>query len=529
MKQSILLLVTLAAALCYQSCYEDKGKYDYLPVNSVTIEATIPLTAYLGETFRFMPTITFEDPTDTTGFEYWWENKGNMGLLNHHEIICEGRELQFVPPLVGSQTVQLCVRETRTGYITTQNFSINGASRYAKGWLILREEAGESKLSFVLPERSVPGDNASARVYTPYVDLYGQLFPGVPLGTGPVAIRQGFSGRGIGSIFYILQANESACFNGVSYQRELLLSQEFIGGVPAGLSPRDYYQNNYANMLVNADGTVYYRSPFNGSYTDFFTYSFANFPMEYRGEPLKIDRVIPAVAFYSFFFAILDTEHKRFLWVYAGHATTGGGMLPAPSFTLPGEYLDYNDTGDAEILYTAFYNEALVGSQGQTYNITLYRRDGNVYVQRCRGTGGQQLTVLPATQPLYDFLNDAFSGKDYVSSGTRYYQLETRTYLFFATGNNLYWYDHLGKTTRLFYTFPAGSEVLKMDSNPQESELGVVLTSGKFVTLNIEDSRLMESDNKLYEIDLPGTIVDMEYKFPALNSYQNRASGSSWD
>jgi hypothetical protein len=529
MKKHLLLIGIVLGAFCQQACYEDKGNYDYLPVNKVTITlSSSALNANMGDTLYFTPTITFADPdTNPDDFEYWWEYTGNLSLLGHREVICEGRELRFVPRLVGSQNVQICVREKSSKTITTAIMTINGGSVYVKGWLILREEGGESKLTYVRPDRSVPGDLTSERVYVPYIDLYGQLFPGESLGSGPIVLRQAFSGRGIQTVFYVIQENESACFNGVSYAREIKLAQEFIGGAPAGFAPRDYYQGHYSNMVLNADGTVYFRSPYYGSNTDFFTYSFANFPMEYQGRLLKIDRIIPSMAERIFFHAVYDRENKRFLWVYAGQSTTGGSLLPA-DFTASGEYLDYNNTGDAEILYSSFYNQMASGFNGQAQNITLYTRGGNTYVQRCRGTGGQMLSVVTSI-PVEDIQHALFSGQAYLSPDTKYYQLKTRTYLFFATGNQLYWYDHLAGTTHLFYTFSAGDEVIDMDSNPQESELGVVLTSGKFVTLNIENDRLMGADNKIYEIAIPGRIVDLEYKFPTMGAYTGRTSANNWD
>jgi hypothetical protein len=530
MKKNLLLLGIVAGSLCYQACYEDKGHYDYVPVNKVTI--TMPaytMNAYLGETFRCTPTITFANPADTTGFEYWWEYTGNMGLHPRREEICRGKELQFMPSLVGSQNVQLCVREIRSDVITISSLSLNVGSRYARGWLILREEGGESKLSFILPDRSVPGDNTTERVYVPYLDLYGELFPGESLGRDPVALRQAFSQRGIQTIFYVLQGDESVCLNGASYQKEVLLSQEFIGGPPAGLAPRDYYQGNYANMLLNADGTVYYRCPYYGANTDFFTYSFANFPMEHQGRVLKIDRIIH-MAEYTYFFAVYDRENNRFWWIYSGYARTGGSLLPA-EITAEGEYLDFNDLSGKEILYSAFHNELLSGSTPFADNITLYSKEGKVYVQRCKGSTGQNLTILTGI-PVTDVIHRAFPNPEYLAASTCYYQLKTRTYLFFATGNQLYWYDHLSNVVHAFYTFPAGEEVLKMATNPQESELGVLLKSGKFLTLDIVNEHLMEPGNKLYEITIPGDrVVDMEYKFPTIGAYRtlSRTSASNWD
>jgi hypothetical protein len=517
MKKSLLLIGIVAGAFCYQACYEDKGNYDYLPVNKVTITMPYILNANMGDTLHFTPLITFADPADTTGFEYWWEYMGNDGLLDHYEVICEGQELRFVPRLVGLQVVQFCVKELRSGTITIATLSVEGGSIYTRGWLILREEDGESKLSYVRPDRSVPGDVTSERVYVPYIDLYGQLFPGESLGDGPIALRQAFSTSGIQNILYVIQENEPVCLNGISYAREIRLAQEFIGGTPAGFAPRDYFQGDYSSMVLNVDGMVYYRCPYYGPYTDFFTYSFANFPMEYQGRVLKIDRIVPSMADRAYFFAIYDKENKRFLWVYADNEITNGSLLPA-DIIADGPYLDYNNVGDSEILYSAFYNEEIDGWSGVAYNITLYAKDGNVYVQRCRGACEMQLSIVTSL-PINEVRHAPFSGQAYLSPDTKYYQLKTRTYLFFATGNQLYWYDHLTGTTRLFYTFFAGEEIVDMASNPQESELGVVLNSGKFITLDIINDHLMDTDNKIYEIAIPGRIVDVEYKLPNFSTY----------
>ncbi|GHT67267.1 hypothetical protein AGMMS50239_30130 [Bacteroidia bacterium] len=521
MKKIYFLLGLIVCSFIFGGCYEDLGHYDYLPVNKVTITMPLtPLSAVMGDTLKYTPSIKFANPDDTLGFEYWWVYMGTYSLLDHYEKICDGRELRFVPRLVGAQTIALCVREIRSGFITVASIDVNGGSVYTKGWLILSEgDAGKSILSFIRPDREVSGNTANERVYIPYLDVYSKLYPADNLGTGPVAIRQAFSMRGIGNIFYVLQKNESVCLNGVSYKKEIKLSEEFVGGAPADLDPVDYYHGNFSSMIMNLDGTIYYRSPYYGNNTDFFTYSFANFPMEYQGRKLKIDRIIPSVAEVCFYFAVYDKENKCFLWVYAGGSTGGGTMLKATFTAESAEYLDYNNTGNAEILYSSFYNE----TADVAYNITLYSRNGELYVQRCRGESRRNITVFPATgEALTEVQNDVFPNKINIAPNTKYYQLKTRPYLFFATGGTVYWYDHLSKEVYAFYTF-AGDEVVDMSSNPQESELGVLLKSGKFVTLDIVNEHLKDTNNKLYEIVIPGSrMVDLDYKFPDYYSYISR-------
>ncbi|MDR0765553.1 MAG: hypothetical protein LBF09_01270 [Odoribacteraceae bacterium] len=521
-----ILTIALAVGLACQACYEDKGHYEYLPVNEISVvDFPSTLDASMGDTLVYMPKFSFADPGDTTGFDFWWEYKGLYDELGYHEVICHGRELRFAPRLIGSQRVQLCARETRVGVITTFSMYINGGSAYSKGWLVLREENNETKLSYIRPERSVKGDVTSRRVYSPYPDIREKLFPGEITGRGPLALRQILGSGSVGSAFYIIQQDETACFNGLSYKKEILLASEFLGGTPAGLDPRDHFQGGYASLILNADKTIYYRG---ANPSSFFVNTFANFPMKRQGEVVHVDRIIPAAAGISYFFALIDGENKRFLWVYTGNLVNGGSMLLAPPVALDGEHLDYNDISGVEILYSAFHDEGSSGSDRTARNITLYKRDGKTRVQRCKGTA-TLYTIMPDAYPLSDFENNAFPGEQYIDGNTEYYQLKTRAYLFFVTGSNLYWYDHLTRAVHLFYTLPAGAAVVKMASNPQESELGVALSNGKFIILGIENDQLATTAARLFEIDLPGRIVDMDYKFPNESSYTGRTATSNWD
>jgi hypothetical protein len=536
MKRNILL--GILACLCYWSCFEDEGTYNYgdFPVNKVTISTspTVALLAVMGDTFRYSPKITFENTEDTLGFEYWWELRGGTKL----EIVCNTRELIYLPRAMGNQSLQICVKETRSGIITSAGITINAAgTECIKGWLILSSDEGESKLSFVRPDRSIPGNYTSERNNVPFLDLYNRIFPNESLGRNPIALRQAYSNsysadpevEAIKNVFYVLQENESVCLHGSSYEKKILLANEFTGGTPAGFAPLDYYHGQYSSMVLNADGKVYYRSPPTGISSFFFTYSFANFPMEYEGKVLIIDRILRAKAERCYHFAVYDKENKRFLWIYAGSVRGNGTILRAnPAYNAAGTFLDYNNTGDAEIIYTVLFNERASGLSSAVDLFTLYSKEGDTYAQKSTSSMGQN--TLPTALPVAAGLtltateNKVFSGKAFITPDTKYYMLKTtRGYLFFATGGTLYWYQFSTNITYPFYTF-AGDEVIAMSSNPVESELGVLLKSGKFVTLNIAGDHLTSTDDHLlYEIDIPGDkMIDLDYKFDTYAAYLAR-------
>jgi hypothetical protein len=513
--KKIFLFGILFCSAWFWGCYNDKGHYDYLPENTVVISFPYIPPAVVGDTLRFSPRLTFRNPDDTTGFEYWWERVDNGTLANpntaHHEIICEGRELVYLPKK-GQQILQFCAKELRSGVTFYSTITINGSSLYRKGWLILTENEGVSGLSFILADRAIPGNTSSERKYVPYLDFWKNLFPDEELGRNPVALGQAYSGSDpITCLVYVLQGNNgSVCLDGFFFQKELLLSKEFLGGAPDNLNPVAYIQGGNSSMLMNGDGTVYHRVTENGGFDNFFTDQFPNFPVQHEREVLTIDRIIPGFLSEQPLYMLYDRTNHRFLWI-----DSNVGILRSSHIeSLPTGSLDYNHTGDAFIHYSALYNE---GSY-LVSNITLYEQQGEIYVQRCEARAAYS---PPYTVTINGIQKNLFPEKNLVTSTTRYWQLKTRPYLFFATGNRLYWYDHLTGTVHLYYTLDAGDEVVKMGSNPQESELTVLSKSGKFIALDILNEHLMGTANKIYEVQIPGEkMVDMLYRYADYFSFR---------
>ena len=84
---------------------------------------------------------------------------------------------------------------------------------------------------------------------------------------------------------------------------------------------------------------------------------------------------------------------------------------------------------------------------------------------------------------------------------------------------------YIAGITKDFYVLPQGVEVVKMDGNPQESELGVLLDNGTFIILNIENEMLYSSE-KIYELNDLGIGIDLMYKYPNWIDYLFRNSYS---
>lgn len=511
-QQVISLFVTFLFML--QGCYEDKGNYDYISSNELKITLNpINRKGFLGEPYIYYPEIEFLDKSDTMGFEYWWEYKGTSSEYTY-DTLCLGRELNFIPTQTGYINMRLCVLELSTGVITSQDLQIQVESPYAKGWLILTEKEGRSALSFIRPGYEEIGSE-KMRIYTPYQDIYQQLFPEDNLGQHPYRLKQILISGGC--MVLLMQDNNPIYLDGNTYHKIMTMDKEFVEEVyPENFVVKDVFYGQGQDLLLSESGKLYSRSYRN---YNFFSAAFANIPVEYDGKLLNIDQFIYTMPTLAQFMGLYDKENKRVLWAITW--ATEQGSIFSSNIMVPSDqsYVDLNDLDSYELIYGGSYGAAIVGGGGSATVIMLLKDQyGSIKLQK-------QLVQLAFPYPtIVDVMNieeKDFSGSDYISDETIYYTLETRPYLFFATKNVLYWYDIETGKTKDFYYFQEGEEVVEMSSNPQESELGVLLKNGKFVILNIVNDKLYSSE-KMYELSNLGTGVSLMYKYPDYTNYSNR-------
>lgn len=522
-----ILFISLLACLSLQSCYEDKGNYDYLPSNEVTINMNPPSTnAYLGETYSYTPEITFQNTPGANDFEYWWELV-SLGTRNvgRQDVVSTGTQLNYLPRTTGNQGIQFCVKEVKTGVITRSSLTITAQAPYEKGWMILSKMPGNiSSLSYVRPGYTALEGGEKQRTYTDFPDFYARTYPDNVLGTNPICIRQVLTGNSSNttvSALYVLQ-DESVCLNGNSYAKEILMKDEFLGGTPPNFKPVDYYQGTYNSVALDASGKLYFRYPPLGGDTPLFTYQFPNFPMQYNGTELKADQLFPGT--FSLFFGAYDKANKRILWIRGSLNGKGGEVLtrtfsPVPSIP---EWLDVDALGNAEIIYAGSYQE--FANNAVIFN--LYQRDTAVYAQYFQAmspASGSAFRYGPVT-------NTPFPSPELITPTTKYYNHRSRAgSLFLGVENKLYAYDITAKIIPavLYYTFPAGETVVDMSTNPQESELGVITIDGGgnsfFYTFNVAVPILPQT-TYIYRTTVPGVALDLEYKYASYAGYQLRTN-----
>lgn len=523
-QQTLLFMMTL---FVLQSCYEDKGNYNYIASSKLNITLKPEnKKAFLGEPYIYYPKIEFLEGTDTTKFEFWWEFTGTLSE-GGYDTLCIGRELNFIPQQIGYLWAQLCVRELTTGIITSAKVQLQIESPYAKGWLILTENSGKSSLSYVRPGYVFNEKGEKIREYKEYRDIYQKLYPNDNLGEKPYKLKQIMNSQA--SMILVLQDNNPLYLDGSTYQKIMTMNKEFVGeNYPDRWNIKDFFYGTGQDMVLGKSGEVYSRNYMQqGEYQPFFSCAFANIPVQYEGKLLKIEQFIYTMPSQAYFFGLYDAENKRILWPITG-GTEIGSILAANMNVESGKlFVDLNNLGIYKLLYGGAYEAGNISgaNRGATVILLLKDNDNNIKIQ-------EQLVVVPWPYPIaVDVMNvhlKNFSGANYITTNTCYFMLETRPYLFFATNNKLYWYDIIAGITKEFYTFSSGDEIIEMSSNPQESELGILLKSGTFIIMNIQNEKLYASE-KIYELSGLGTGISLMYKYPTYTSYNARTSSTHAD
>lgn len=526
MKANALIAAALAC-ICLQGCYKDKGNNDYkvsgFPALTVTV-SDAALTAYMGEEFSYTPTVTSDKPGGVDDFEYWWElTSRNKKSAESRQVVSQGLQLNYMPQGRGEQTVQLCVREKSTGRISYHSIKLQVYTNIEKGWLVLSKGAsGNSMLSFVQPGY----DASQKRVYRAYPDVYASSYPNDPLGSNPIAIRQCLTGKSVEgspmSAVYVIQ-DETVCLDGASYEKVIKMEDEFVGGTPAGFQPVDYYQNTYTGLVLDKSGKVYVRYIDGGGQgAVMFTDRFPGMPMSYNGEQIKADRIIPSNFIVTT--AVYEKEKNRILFIKGANQKGGDVLVRTVSgVTFTADMLDVADMTGVELVYSGSWSEQQIAA----WYIMLYRKNSKYFAQTFKAT-----TTASSLNFRYDMPVTCveFPDPSLITPDTKYYN--TRNWnrtgpLFIAAGNKIHMYDlaKMAAAPALYYTLPEGESVVDMSSNPQESELGVVTkdASGKsyFYTFNIVVPVQTQS-TCIYRTEIPGTAVDLEYKYSNYIGYQVR-------
>lgn len=144
MKRNIVCLFMMVVAFVLTSCYDDKGSYDYQPINEVAIDGLGEglSVIYKRDTIRITPRLTFTlDSVNMNRYEFEWKAVPGSTNENPGGVIGQSRDLNYFTELFpGSYSLYLKVKDKETNLIWMNSIPIVIRTEVARGFLVLGEE-----------------------------------------------------------------------------------------------------------------------------------------------------------------------------------------------------------------------------------------------------------------------------------------------------------------------------------------------------------------------------------------------------
>ena len=510
MKRTLFILSIVTVLL--SGCYEDKGNYDYVDVNTVTIDVPESVTITLIDELTLDPKLTYSNPEDTEGFTFEWRENTNT--------ISNERKLVYRPTKTGPTRLELYVRDRNgIGYRTVTSVTVN--SPYKWGYAILADKGNASTLHFV-------GRNNDTGEFIPYPDQYNKLFPGAPLGTGPKKLSMTV----IGSMdeLIIFQDNEDLALHGFTLEKELSLREEFPSlSYPGGAKMIDGDYTLGLDVLLDDQGRIYTR-PIDVGNILHYSYFIAE-PKRFEKPGTFISQLIRSKA-YACMSWMYDSGNNRLVALYSNsHPATGdsfryGAELVISDEGNPEEFTSLNDLGEYRFVYSNF-RMPYIGTLLCDYRNILKHSDGTYAVQSYRATRN-------ATEvKLSNQIQQPFIGTGIVTDNTLYEMRSDGQYMFFAEGSKLYMVEFRtsGDTEIQYLTllndFGKRITVLQRGDNYTSAvnghSIGIAVEGGTFYVLRTIDQMLISNDpwkeGKVLEMGNLGEVVDVIWKYGSTNSW----------
>ena len=257
-----LIYIYLAIFLMFISCNDDKGNYDYTLLNRVTIGefGFYGMNTSLGDTITYSPELTFSGDTTSDNFDFEWV------LFDTKKI--KSRDLFYIVDTIASGIILLRVTDKKTGAAYTQHTTLTTKSPYeTNGFVILSRGAGNESILSYFRESYNSNYNKTETNYNTYKE-YFNVYEDInkeALGKDPIRVMQHFHEDDYNhdsetGNFWILQGNNNSVdVSGVSFEKDVLLKDQFLDGVPAGFEPYDIVDMRWGTFVIGKDGKMYSR------------------------------------------------------------------------------------------------------------------------------------------------------------------------------------------------------------------------------------------------------------------------------
>lgn len=494
MRKNYILVFLLS--LIVVGCYKDEGSYDYTVAEEINLTQFFVDVDMASGMFRIDYVFDPEIPEEyLEKYDFWWEKVTRTS----DNFICDGPVLNFAPDEPGDMYVYLVARDKVVGVETEgprQTISVDMS--FGEGWLIQHETEGSSALTFVLP-----GNNEE---YT-YAPCFLE-----DLGPNPKGVYCYFDNYD----YKIWNHTDSAAaFDIETYQMNVELKNNIIGGVPSDYEFKEMANSSYAELLLSTNGNLYVKCYNEGYYTD----KYFSRPIMEDNESLHVENIWATDYASSIYLPIIvNRDGVRSL------ECLGTGSPAQYDFaccldetyyydlsgttTSPAEGgIDVKNLGDCRYI-NSYYNLTSSNYHGIFENNGKYVR---LEVKRSSTIVSYYPWVIAYKICVVESEVNIAAG---MSDDAEIYHIGADASFFITNENNLYYYDSIRDETKLYYSFTAGTKIVDCDINGSHDEVGVLLDSGEFTIMKFDYSVIpATSSSILYNVTCEGKGASVLYKY----------------
>ena len=489
MKKFIYIITAIVAFVT--GCYEDKGNYSYEIVPQVSVEGIEDsYDFYVGSQEKITPQITWKNGKPDK-LSYAWR-------IND-KVVCEKENLDFIVgdlPVKSGLYAEFTITNEDLGVEYIHRFKVSVYSTYYSGWGLLADKGDVSELSYVRDDGEL------------HADVY-KTINGTDLSGGAYALMEHWlpTSEEIGQIFVACQKGPeySVELDGNTFAKMIATKDEFVGAVPSDFKPmRMSCVTNYDYLISN--GKLYVRNilaSYKALYQDGL---FPNFP--YPGDYELANLSLRGSLLFSNDIICFDKKTSSYMLVRTGEM----------------KRFDYtNDSEKAFIPYDMGKTVmgggpiATVAPTDDYLTVLKSNSENKAFVQKFRFSGWMAKTYRSISEV-------EFPDPSIINEDTKFAVCLNRPYVYIASGNVLYVYNHKDNTLKPLRS-DFGRTIRDIAVCPTNYErLGIVLENAEdasksdFMVLDVSvvgDGKTLDGMEFIGKF---GRVVDMIYKI-----------GNQWD
>lgn len=487
MKKSILFLILMIGWLI-EGCYEDKGHYNYTQISGPVVTGIEKFyTVYDGGNFDIHPTITWTH-RELENYTCSWKVDG-IEVSNKSELTEEVKSL----PVKANMYSEFTITDEDTGVEYITQFRVTVSSVYERGWLLLADQGTTSMLSLVRNDKTV------------YEDVY-RLANDADLAGGAVGLYEHWTpwSEEVGQVFVACQNGPeySVELDGSSLKKMVATKEEFVGGMPADFKPMS--MNCIANYdCLVSNGKLYVRHVEASSSAMYQDGLFPNFP--YQGdEPYELSQWTARGNL------LFSNEVLAFDKLSSSYMVFRNGSLSKFS----NDYTEEPFFNPSNMNKTVLDGAAVATESPQDDYLVFLKSntDNTIYVQKFLFYGWR------SPKSFYSRGEVEFPEPGIINENTKFAFCQNRPYVYIASGNTLYVYNHQDNAVRVLRD-DFGRPIRDIAVCPTNYErLGIVLENAEdpgmsdFMVLDVSVVAGGKVVDGMEFYGRFGKVVDLKYK-----------------